>query len=111
VGLLDEVMQLPDGLNTVLLTNGAPLSASQSLRLMLARAVVDRPRLLLIDGTLDGLPDDVLEKVLARIARDGSPWTLLVATGRQSVMDACQRVVSLAEGGVPRVTQPAETAG
>jgi ABC-type bacteriocin/lantibiotic exporter with double-glycine peptidase domain len=98
VGLLDEVMQLPDGLNTAILTDGAPLSASQSLRLMLARAIVDRPRLLLIDGTLDGLPDDVQEKVLAGLARPGSPWTLLVATGRQSVIDACQRVVSLAEG-------------
>lgn len=100
-GLLDEVLQLPDGLNTVLQTNGAPLSSSQALRLMLARATVDHPRLLLIDGTLDGLPDDVLPNVLARIARNGSPWTLLVATGRQSVMDACQRTVSLGVVGVP----------
>ena len=59
VGLVDEVLQLPDGLNTMLQTNGAPLSTTQALRLMLARAIVGRPRLLLIDGTLDALPDDM----------------------------------------------------
>jgi ABC-type bacteriocin/lantibiotic exporter with double-glycine peptidase domain len=101
VGLLDEVLRLPDGLNTMLQTNGAPLSASQSLRLMLARAMVDRPRLLLIDGTLDALSDDVLETVLANILRKDSPWSLLIASGRRRVMEACQCVVSLAADTPP----------
>jgi ABC-type bacteriocin/lantibiotic exporter with double-glycine peptidase domain len=95
VGLLDEVLWLPDGLNTRLLTHGSPLSSGQALRLMIARAIVGRPRLLLIDGTLDGLDDESLTTVLGRLMADDAPWTLLVATGRKSVIDACQRVVSL----------------
>jgi putative ABC transport system ATP-binding protein len=62
---------------------------------MLARAVVSRPRLLLIDGALDGLSDIVLGEVLANLTRDGVPWTLLVATGRREVIEACNRAVSL----------------
>ena len=100
VGLLDEILEMPDGLNSVLQTNGAPLTQSQALRLMLARAIVGRPRLLLIDGTLDALPDETLREVLSRLAGDGIPWTLLVATGRDSVIEACDRTVAL-EGGSP----------
>ncbi|MCU0246121.1 MAG: ABC transporter ATP-binding protein/permease, partial [Bryobacter sp.] len=56
-GLLDEVLTLPGGLDTELTTGGLPLSQSQQLRLMLARAVVGRPRLLLIDEALDSIDD------------------------------------------------------
>jgi ABC-type bacteriocin/lantibiotic exporter with double-glycine peptidase domain len=95
VGLSDELLKLPDGLNTELQTNGSPLTASQAQRLMLARAVVGRPRLLLIDGSLDGLPDDAVAPICDRLTREGAPWTLLVATGRRCVVEACDRVVSL----------------
>ena len=97
VGLLDELLKLPDGLNSVVQTDGAPLTQSQSLRLMLARAIVSRPRLLLIDSTLDGLPDEAVEAVLSRLTGN-APWTLLVATGRNSVADACDRKVNLHAG-------------
>jgi ABC-type bacteriocin/lantibiotic exporter with double-glycine peptidase domain len=95
VGLLDEMLWLADGLETRLLTHGSPLSSGQALRLMIARAIVGRPRLLLIDGTLDGLDDDSLTTVLERLTSNDAPWTLLIATGRKTVIDACQRVVSL----------------
>ena len=39
---------------------------------MLARAMVERPRLLLIDGTLDALPDDALGEVLQQLHRQGN---------------------------------------
>ncbi len=95
VGLLDEVLRLPDGLNTVLQTDGAPLSGSQALRLMLARAIVGRPRLLLIDGTLDSLSDHDIRSILTPVLAKESPWTLVVATGRQQVLEACERSIEL----------------
>ena len=95
VGLLDELLRLPDGLNTALQTNGAPLSSSQAVRLMLARAIVGRPRLLLIDGTLDSLSDETVGDVLENLSKENAPWTLLVTSGRRAVMEACDRVVDL----------------
>ncbi|XZE55568.1 peptidase domain-containing ABC transporter [Planctomycetaceae bacterium SH139] len=85
VGLTTEIRNLPDGLDTPLSTTGSPLSRDQTLRLMIARAIVGRPRLLLVDGTLDGLADGSLEKVLAGLTQRPQPWTLVVASGRQAV--------------------------
>ncbi|REJ68304.1 MAG: ATP-binding cassette domain-containing protein [Planctomycetota bacterium] len=96
VGLLGEIQRLPEGLGTVLQTNGAPLTSSQSVRLMLARAIVGRPRLLLIDGTLDALSDAELGPVLENLIGDEKrPWTVLVTTGRRAVIEACNRVAAL----------------
>jgi ABC-type bacteriocin/lantibiotic exporter with double-glycine peptidase domain len=85
VGLTEDVLGFADGLETKLAANGSPLSRDQALRLMVARAIVGRPRLLLIDGTLDGLSDGSLDRVLTELTRRPQPWTLLVTTGRQSI--------------------------
>jgi ABC-type bacteriocin/lantibiotic exporter with double-glycine peptidase domain len=95
VGLTDEIQELPDGLNAVLQTNGAPLSTTQASRLMVARAIVGHPRLLLIDGILDALPDAMLQQLLPNLVGRNHPWTTLIATGRQTVIDRCDRAVSL----------------
>ncbi len=95
VGLLDEVLQLPDGLNTLLQTGGRPLSHNQALRLMLARAIVGRPRLLLIDGTLDALPDGQAQRLLESLVGPDAGWTTLVASSRPVLIDICKRNIHL----------------
>jgi ABC-type bacteriocin/lantibiotic exporter with double-glycine peptidase domain len=64
---------------------------------MLARAIVGSPRLLLIDGTLDALSDDMQHALLARILGPSRPWTVLIATGRQVVIGRCDHVVTLGQ--------------
>ena len=105
VGLLDEILKLPDGLNAVLQTNGRPLTQNQAMRLMVARAIVGRPRLLMLDGTIDGLPDRVLNELLPKLTAVDRPWTLLIATGKREVMAACDRVVSLDHASPSRIDE------
>lgn len=93
VGLTDEFLRLPGGLNAILQTAGAPLSSTQALRLMLARAIVGHPRLLLIDGTLDALPDEMLDRLLPVLLGPQRPWTALIVSGRQQVLERCDRVI------------------
>jgi ABC-type bacteriocin/lantibiotic exporter with double-glycine peptidase domain len=107
VGILDEILDLPEGLNTQLQTGGRPLTDGQAAQLMLARAIVSAPRLLLIDGTLDALSDEARQRVMRRLLKhageedDASTrslrnrWTLLVATGRQDVAQQCDRCIAL----------------
>lgn len=91
VALWDEVMSLANGLDTELTTGGGPLTASQATRLMLARAILGEPRLLLLDGPLDALTPTVRRKVLPSLFDKRHAWTVLVATNAPDVIDACDR--------------------
>jgi ABC-type molybdenum transport system ATPase subunit/photorepair protein PhrA len=48
--------------------------------ILLARAIAQRPRLLLLDGTLDGLEAAEIDRIVAHIAGPERPWTLVVVT-------------------------------
>ena len=97
VGVLDEVLRFPEGLNTILQTGGAPLSNSQACRLMLARAIISRPRLLVIDGLLDTLHDELADGILDKLMASDAPWTLLIITHRDKIRRRCRRTISLAK--------------
>ena len=106
LGLLDEMLVLPEGLGTVLPSSGGQLSSSQLRRLMLAQSIVGRPGLLLIDGLLDGFSDTELSEVGAALQGLTEECTIIVTTGQQRVADHCTRVVRLTreEGPVNRVS-------
>jgi len=98
VDLLDDVFLLPDGLETELTATGAPLSESQQRRMVLARAIAGRPRLLIIDTLVDALPDEDALKLLSILSGKEFSWTLIVLSGRRQILDCCDRIVNL-DGG------------
>ncbi|MEZ6125419.1 MAG: ATP-binding cassette domain-containing protein [Planctomycetaceae bacterium] len=98
VGLYETVLDLRDGFDTRLEGDGVPLSVTQQKLLCLARAIAGRPALLLIDGTLDGLPDDELTQVLSGLLADDRPWSLIIATGRQDVAERCSQIHRMDSG-------------
>ncbi len=100
VGLLADIEALPDGIDTELESLGQPLTESQCLRLMLARAIIERPKLLLIDGTLDRLSDALLPDLLPELIGPQAPWTTVVATGRYAVIATCDQLLDLDRGEV-----------
>ena len=95
VGLVGAVHDLPHGLDTPLTPGGGPLSASPSLRLTVARALVGRPRLLILDGVLDALDMRECPDLLPRLFDRSAPWTLLVATTNPAVVGMCDRTIEL----------------
>ena len=97
VGLIDQLLRLPAGLNTELMPDGAPLTDTQALLLMIARAIVAKPRLLLIDGVCNSLPANVTREVLANLTGAEVPWTLVVTTSSRDVSEQCDKVIRLAD--------------
>ncbi|WP_309895750.1 ATP-binding cassette domain-containing protein [Archangium sp.] len=98
VGLLEEVAALPEGLQTHLSGVHQPLSTGQAQRLMLARALAGRPRLLVLDEALDSLDANVRMQVLDTVLAPGAPWTVLLTTHVPELAARCERVLRL-EGG------------
>ncbi|MEB3185888.1 MAG: ABC transporter ATP-binding protein [bacterium] len=96
VGLWDEVRALPSGLDTELSTGGYPLSPREAARLVLARALAARPRLLVVDEALDGLDLDRREAIVSAFVEAGAPWTLVVLTQNPEIAARCQHTFKLA---------------
>ena len=89
VGLWDEALSLPQGLETMLQSGGYPLSSSQTIRLMIARAIATRPRLLLIDSVLDRLPPKMRKRIWERLNDRRQPWTIVLSTCDPEIIEQC----------------------
>lgn len=96
VGLLDVLLHRPEGLNLRLKVGGAPLSGNQRTRLLLARALVQRPRLLLIDELFDSLDDESFKLLETAILDRSLPWTVILATRDHDVTKRCDKIIELA---------------
>lgn len=99
VELLEEIRRFPKGLETQLTTQGQPLSTGQKHRLILARALVQKPRLLLIDRLLDGLEIEQRRSVFEHLTSPDQSWTLLLASQNPNILGLCQRVIHLKKEG------------
>jgi ABC-type bacteriocin/lantibiotic exporter with double-glycine peptidase domain len=97
VDLLDDILELPQGLNTYIKGHSI-LSSGQSNRLMIARALLERPRLFLIDGTLDQVDDQSRIKVLKSLLGEENPATLLVFTHDKEILCHFDRSYILQDG-------------
>jgi len=95
VGLLDVLLARPEGLNQRLKIGGAPLSGNQRTRLLLARSLVQRPRLLLIDELFDSLDPDSFATLSAAILDKSLPWTVVLTTRDHDVTRLCDQVIEL----------------
>lgn len=95
VGLLDECLKLSDGLDTTISPSGAPLSRGSQQLMMFARAIAGRPKLIIVDGALDGLSDTELDPILDLLLDTDRGWTVVVATGRHDIAARFERTISL----------------
>jgi ABC-type multidrug transport system fused ATPase/permease subunit len=93
VGLADRVARMPHGVATPLASDGLPLSTNELARLTIARAIAGRPRLLLIDGLLDGLDIRACPELLESLFDRAAPWTLVIVTARDDIKARCDKTV------------------
>jgi len=91
-GLGAMLARVPEGLEMRLRPGGRPLSDSQRILVALARAMAGAPRLLLIDKVLDGVDPHESEAILSVLFDSRQPWTLVVASRDERIIERCARV-------------------
>ncbi|MEX1105650.1 MAG: ABC transporter ATP-binding protein [Ilumatobacteraceae bacterium] len=94
------VTDLPDGLDTVVGERGVGLSGGQRQRIALARALVRRPALLLLDDTTSALDPSTESKVLANLRDTLADTTVVAVASRPSTIALADEVLYLADGRV-----------
>jgi len=96
------VAALPHGLDTRLGERGTSLSGGQRQRISLARALVRRPRLLVLDDATSAVDPEVEARILGALRDDpaGAGATLLVVAYRKATIGLADEVIHLADGRI-----------
>jgi ABC-type multidrug transport system fused ATPase/permease subunit len=105
-----EILQLPDGFDTVMGAEGVALSGGQRQRLALARALAGRPQLLVLDeptSALDAASEARIHETLEALR---GTVTLVVIAHRHSTIEICDRLMVLRDGVIEAIGSPQELA-
>ncbi|MEL6340747.1 MAG: hypothetical protein AAFQ65_12620, partial [Myxococcota bacterium] len=79
-GVEEAVESLQDGLDTKLNRAGFPLNSEDQSRVLLARALVLKPRLLIVDRVFDSLGVQERHAIIDELFSNRRPWTVLYLT-------------------------------
>lgn len=108
---IEQVLDLFPALKDRLRQDAGRLSGGEQQMLALARALVPKPRLLMLDEPSLGLSPNLVASVFERITdirRDAGPSILIVEQKVRQVLAVCNRVYSLKLGRVVFSGQPKE---
>jgi ATP-binding cassette subfamily B protein len=94
-GLADDIEGFPLGLETPVGERGAALSGGQRQRAAIARALIRRPRILVLDDALSSLDTQTEAKILAQLRRVRRGQTNLLSSHRLSTVRDADLIVML----------------
>ncbi|KXX66607.1 peptidase domain-containing ABC transporter [Flammeovirga sp. SJP92] len=98
--LLDFVNKQPQGLNTLITAGGKVFPESVTMRFLLARCIVDHPKLLILNKTFRELDSHVRLKVLSFLIDKENPWTLVFVGNDPILSNLSDRVAIMSQGKV-----------
>ena len=97
-GIAEDIRQMPMGMSTMLQDGGSGISGGQRQRLMIARAIAPKPKILFLDEATSAL-DNITQKQVSQ-ALDKMRCTRIVIAHRLSTIRHCNRILVLDEGKI-----------
>jgi len=98
--IFDDIISFKDGFHTLLGERGVNLSGGQKQRIAIARAIIKKPKILILDDSLSAVDTETEEKILSNVSRISKNITLIIATHRISSAKKCDKILVLENGKV-----------
>lgn len=98
VGLREDISRMPMGIHTVLSESSNTISGGQQQRILIARAIVGEPKILIFDEATSAL--DNITQAAVSSSLDKMNVTRIVVAHRLSTIKNCSRILVLDNGGI-----------
>ena len=100
VQLGSYIKSLPNGLQTALFPEGKHLSSSNAQKILLARSIVTKPKILFYEDPLDKMDADVAAQIIDFITSDKNNWTVIVSSKNDYWKQKCNRKIVMKDGKI-----------
>ncbi|WP_100612602.1 peptidase domain-containing ABC transporter [Confluentibacter lentus] len=103
VGLMDFIKEQPKGLQTILNPDGKQISHTVSKKIILARAILKNPKVLILEDALDRFNPTETNAIIDYLTHPDRPWALIVVSGSDSWKSKCSQIIHLEKGEIKNI--------
>jgi ABC-type bacteriocin/lantibiotic exporter with double-glycine peptidase domain len=100
VGLKNFIKDQPDGLNTILYPDGKQMSFTLSKKIVLARAILKNPKVLILEDALDRFNQSETNDIINYLTHKDRPWALIVVSSSEAWTNQCSETIILEKGKI-----------
>ncbi len=100
VGLIEFIKEQPEGLQTILYPDGKQMSHTISKKIVLARAILKTPKILILEDALDRFNQTETNAIINYLTHKDRPWALIVVSSNNSWTNKCNEIITLDKGFV-----------
>ncbi|WP_394759136.1 peptidase domain-containing ABC transporter [Flavobacterium sp.] len=91
---------LPEGLNTKIFPEGRQLSSSNAQKILLARSIIHKPKILFYEDPTDTMDEAVANQIIDFIMSDKNNWTIIVSSKNPYWKTKCNREIIMKNGAI-----------
>ena len=107
VKMSDFIEKKASGLNTIIEENGTNLSTGEKQRLSLAKALITKPEVLILDESTSNLDAETEEFIVGKLASEKDKIKIVIAH-RLNTLAQCDKIISLKDGKIIEMGTPKE---
>jgi len=100
LGLLSFIKEQPNGINTMLYPEGQQIPITVAKRIVLARAIINKPKLLLLKDPLENFEPGEAIKIIEYLTEPSQPWTIVVSSRSGYWKKYCNRTIIISDGSI-----------
>lgn len=100
VKLNNFVKEQANGLQTTLYPEGKQIPYVVSKKIVLARSLVRKPKLLILKDPLDQFDSDEAKEIMEFLTDKSNPWALIVVSQNDSWKTGCTRIITMKDGRI-----------
>ncbi len=105
LGMNEFVQSLPHGFQTKLKAEGRKLPRSMVQKVLLARGIVGKPKLLLVEDSLEHIDEVERKRISAALMESFLPWTLVLISNEDYAKKMADKIIHLDKGRIAKIEE------